>query len=66
MEVWKGTVEADGRDGTVHDLRVVETPHPDLGKAAVEAVGKWRFTSTRLNCEPVEVAMTVVVNFENR
>jgi outer membrane biosynthesis protein TonB len=55
-----------GRDGKVHDIRVIETPHADLGKAAVDAVGRWAFTATRLNCEPVEVAMTVVVKFEYR
>ena len=64
-----GTVTLEGvvgRDGKVHDMRVIETPHADLGKAAVDAVGRWAFTATRLNCEPVEVAMTVVVKFEYR
>jgi len=64
-----GTVTVEGvvgREGTVHELRVVDTPHADLGKAVVDAVGRWAFTPTRLNCEPVEVAMTVAVKFEYR
>ena len=55
-----------GRDGTVHDLRVTGAPHADLGSAVVDAVSRWTFTPTRLNCEPVEVAITAVVNFEYR
>jgi len=64
-----GTVTLEGvvgRDGKVHSMRVIETPHADLGKAVVDAVGRWAFTATRLNCEPVEVAMTVIVRFEYR
>jgi TonB family protein len=53
-----------GRDGAVHDLRVVETPHVDLGKAVVDAVGRWAFSPTLLNCAPVEVKITVIARFE--
>jgi len=62
-----GTVTVEGivgRDGAVHDLRVLETPHPDLGKAVVDAVSHWAFSATRLNCEPVDVKITVVARFE--
>ena len=63
----KVTVEAViGRDGNGSRPAGRRDPHRDLGKAAVEAVGKWKFSATRLNCEPVEVAITVIVNFENR
>ena len=53
-----------GRDGAVHDLKVVETPHADLGKAVVDAVSRWAFDPTRLNCEPVDVKITVIARFE--
>lgn len=55
-----------GKDGTVHDLRVVETPHPDLGRAATAAVANWLFEPTLLNCEPAEVQMRVTVKFGPR
>jgi TonB family protein len=64
-----GTVTLEGlvgRDGTPRDLRVIEAPHVDLGKAVVDAVGRWKFTPTLLNCEPVDVAITVVASFEYR
>jgi TonB family protein len=49
--------------GTVRDLTVLREVHPDLDEAALEAVRQWEFTPTLLNCEPVEVVMTVTVNF---
>jgi len=52
-----------GNDGDVHDLTVVRDPHPDLAAAASEAVRQWQYSVTRLNCEPIEVKMTVTVNF---
>jgi TonB family protein len=53
-----------GRDGTVISVRVVSASvHPELAKAAVEAVRQWRFDPTLLNGEPVEVLMTVTVRF---
>jgi TonB family protein len=52
-----------GRDGTVHDLKVIETPHADLGQAVVDAVSRWAFNATRLNCEPVDVKITVIARF---
>jgi TonB family protein len=52
-----------GRDGAVHDLRVIETPHADLDKAVIDAVSRWAFEPTRLNCEPVEVKITVIAKF---
>jgi beta-lactamase regulating signal transducer with metallopeptidase domain len=61
-----GTVIMDARigpDGLVRDIKVLGPAHPDLAKAAVEAVWQWEFDSTLLNCVPVEVAMTVTVNF---
>ncbi len=52
-----------GTDGTIGELHVVTSAHPDLDAAALEAVRQWRFSQTRLNCVPIEVSMTVHVNF---
>ena len=61
-----GTVSMEaliGTDGKVRDVRVVASPHPDLDRAAVDAVRQWEFTPTTLNCTPVEVRMQVTANF---
>jgi hypothetical protein len=47
----------------VRDARVVGAVHPDLSRAALDAVRQWEFDWTLLNCVPVEVSMTVTVNF---
>jgi TonB family protein len=63
----EGTVPMEaiiGRDGTVISVRVLSAQvHPDFAVAAVDAVRQWRFDPTLLNGEPVEVAMTVSVQF---
>ncbi len=51
------------RDGNVRDVTDVAGPHPALDTAAVDAVRQWKFTTTLLNCEPIEVEMRVTVNF---
>ena len=53
------------RDGYVRDARVLRSV-PLLDQAAVEAVRQWQFTPTLLNGMPVEVIMTVTVNFTLR
>ena len=61
-----GVVVLDARidtDGTVREVQVVNTPDPDLGVEAVEAVRGWEFSQTLLNCEPIEVRMKVTANF---
>jgi TonB family protein len=50
-------------DGTVLEVRQVKGPHPDLEAAAAEAVRQWQFSTTFLNCEPIEVEMKVTTNF---
>jgi TonB family protein len=55
-----------GTDGTVRDVRVVSSPHPDLDRAAVDAVRQWEFTPTILNCTPIDVRMKVTANFVAR
>ena len=51
-----------GKDGTVVDARVLRSV-PLLDQAALDAVRQWEFTPTYLNNVPVEVVMTVTVNF---
>ena len=63
----EGTVDLEaiiGRDGAVHSLRVLGAHvHPDFAIAAAEAARQWVFTPTLLNGEPVDVVMTVSVQF---
>jgi protein TonB len=49
-------------DGSVRDARVLRGG-PVLAPAALGAVRQWRFTPTLLNGVPVDVMMTVTVNF---
>jgi len=53
------TIDREGRVSDVHVLRGL----PLLDKAAVDAVQQWEYTPTLLNGMPVEVIMTVTVNF---
>ncbi len=60
------TVELEaliGADGYVADVRLMGDAQPDLAQSAIAAVREWRYTETLLNCKPVEVMMTVTVNF---
>jgi TonB family protein len=53
-----------GSDGLVQAVRVMGAHvHPDFAAAALEAVRQWQFTPTLLNGAPVEVRMTVTVDF---
>jgi TonB family protein len=53
-----------GKDGTPLSLRVVNDQiDPQLARAAIESVSKWRYTPTLLNGEPIEVDTTIQVNF---
>jgi TonB family protein len=61
-----GTVVLDARigtDGDVLDASVLESAHPDLDAATIEAVRLWQFTPTILNCYPVEVKMKVTARY---
>jgi TonB family protein len=49
-------------DGTVRDPRILRSA-PMFDQAALDAVRQWIFTPTLLNGSPVEVIMTVTVNF---
>lgn len=50
------------RDGSVTSMQLV-SGHPLLVQAALDAVRLWRYRPTQLNGQPVEVAMTIDVNF---
>ena len=50
-------------DGTVRDVQVVKSVHPDLDNSAMDAVRQWLFDGTMLNCNPVEVTMNVSIDF---
>lgn len=51
-----------GRDGAVHDLKLVSGP-PELTEAAMDALRLWRYRPYTLNGQPVEVDTTISVNF---
>jgi protein TonB len=53
------------KDGTVRSARVLRSI-PLFDQAALDAVKQWVYEPTLLRGEPVEVAMTVVVNFQLR
>jgi len=50
------------KQGTVGNIRALEADE-GLIKAATTAVTQWQFTPTLLNCAPIEVELTVTVNF---
>jgi TonB family protein len=50
------------RDGRVAETRVLRSI-PLLDQAAIDAVRQWEYTPTLLNGQPVEVIMTVTVQF---
>lgn len=53
------------KDGTVGEMEVIKAPAADLGfgDAAKNAVSQWRYKPARQNGRPVDVFMTVVINF---
>jgi TonB family protein len=62
----QGIVILEGRvgtDGTVGQVRVQRSPHPELTRAAIDAFEQWRFTPTLLNCVPIEVEITATMTF---
>ena len=51
-----------GKDGTIQQLEV-QSGHPLLQQAALDAVRQWRYQPTLLNGDPVEVDTTIDVIF---
>jgi len=56
----EGTI---GTSGAFRELHVASAPHAALASAALDAVSQWQWDETLLNCVPVEVKITVYVNF---
>ncbi len=54
---------AIGKDGHVRTTELIYAPYKDLGKAALDAVGRWTYQPYLLNNEPVELTTMVQVNF---
>jgi TonB family protein len=53
-----------GMDGTPLSLQVINTDvDPDLARASIEAVSKWRYSPTLLNGQPIEVDTNITVVF---
>jgi periplasmic protein TonB len=50
------------RDGSVGQIELI-SGHPLLAKSAIEAVRQWKYRSTLLNGDPVEVDTTIDVIF---
>jgi TonB family protein len=50
--------------GDTLNPEVVNTVHPGLARAALDAVRQWRYQPTLLNGQPVEVVTTITVSFE--
>lgn len=53
-------------DGTVGDLRVVRSLHPELDEAAADAARRWRFEAGTLNGQPVPVLVVMELTFTLR
>jgi len=52
------------KDGKPLSLQVMNSQvDPQLARAAIEAVSQWRYASTLLNGEPIEIDTTISVNF---
>lgn len=55
------------RDGTPRDIRVIRSLDPGgLDQQAVLAVEQWRFAPGRLNGTPVDVLVTIILDFQIR
>ena len=62
----QGTVRLDvsiSKQGVPEDIQVISSPSDDLTQSAIEAVRRWRYSTTLLNGEPVEVIAEVHVNY---
>jgi len=63
----EGTVLLEGIisvEGTMLSLRSLNSMvHPELVKAATDAVQRWRYQPTLLNGKPVEIITTITVNY---
>ncbi len=53
-----------GEDGTVHDIRVVQSLDEGLDRNAVAAVSTWLFEPAKEDGKPVTVEASVDINFK--
>ena len=53
-----------GPDGMVKETTVTNDAPATLARAAIDAVQQWEFDPTLLNCEAVDVRMSVTVDFQ--
>ncbi|MGC4082564.1 MAG: M56 family metallopeptidase [Vicinamibacterales bacterium] len=53
-----------GVDGLIKQVNTITATEPAFEQSAIDAVRAWRFSSTLLNCVPVEVEMKVLVLFK--
>lgn len=64
----EGTVLLEGvigMEGDILSLRSVNSlVHPELTKAATDAVSQWKYQPTLLNGKPVEIITTITVNYK--
>jgi protein TonB len=52
------------KDGSVKDLKILRNgPLAALDEAALDAVKQWKYSPTLLGGQPVEIVMSVTVNF---
>jgi TonB family protein len=58
--VIEGSVQTDG---SVGDLQPAPNADPDFADAAIRAIRQWQFSPTRLGGVPMEIRMTVTVQF---
>lgn len=58
----RGVISTSGKLLSLESLNSLV--HPDLTKAAIDAVGQWEYQPTLLNGQPVEVITTITVNFK--
>ena len=50
-----------GRDGRIHNLKVVSAPYPSLVESALWAVSRWEYKPYLLNGDPVDVETQINV-----
>jgi TonB family protein len=53
-------------EGNVGEVTVTSSADPALDAAAIEAIRHWQFSPTLLNCQPIEVKMTIHVSFRSQ
>jgi TonB family protein len=52
-----------GKDGSIKNLRMLDSPDSSLTEAAMNAVQTWQYRPYLLRGQPVEVQTTISVNF---